>query len=79
MSRYLQALDPRRSLATAFAWFAVVLSLARLNTIRQIDTINRTMRNHMINMIVVSVGFVLSLQAVRPIARLWTDFGLVIP
>jgi signal transduction histidine kinase len=28
MSRYLQALDPRRSLATAFAWFAVVLSLA---------------------------------------------------
>src|SRR5688572_6904748 len=28
MSRYLQALDPRRSLATAVAWFAVVLSLA---------------------------------------------------
>ena len=28
MPRYLQALDPRRSLATAFAWFAVVLSLA---------------------------------------------------
>lgn len=28
MGRYLQALDPRRSLATAFAWFAVVLSLA---------------------------------------------------
>src|SRR5574341_2292328 len=28
MSRYLQALDPRRSLATAFAWFAVVLALA---------------------------------------------------
>lgn len=28
MSRYLQALDPRRSLATAFAWFAVVLTLA---------------------------------------------------
>jgi signal transduction histidine kinase len=27
MSRYLQALDPRRSLATAVAWFAVVLSL----------------------------------------------------
>ena len=28
MSRYLHALDPRRSLATAVAWFAVVLSLA---------------------------------------------------
>jgi hypothetical protein len=28
MPRYLQALDPRRSLATAVAWFAVVLSLA---------------------------------------------------
>lgn len=28
MSRYLQALDPRRSLATAVAWFAVALSLA---------------------------------------------------
>jgi signal transduction histidine kinase len=28
MPRYLQALDPRRSLATAFAWFAVVLTLA---------------------------------------------------
>jgi len=28
MFRYLQALDPRRSLATAVAWFAVVLSLA---------------------------------------------------
>lgn len=28
MSRYLQGLDPRRSLSTAVAWFAVVLSLA---------------------------------------------------
>lgn len=28
IARYLQALDPRRSLATAFAWFAVALSLA---------------------------------------------------
>src|SRR6202008_4512551 len=27
MPRYLQALDPRRSLATAVAWLAVVLSL----------------------------------------------------
>ena len=28
MFRYFRALDPARSLATAFAWFAVALSLA---------------------------------------------------